>query len=236
MEHAAETDGAECTINVIALRLLVDAENERKEIHHEWMIDHHMNLNWAPRGLFVFMEITMTQVNSVQTAMTPVIVYGQDKDRHLAAYFSSEHAALATKAAESLKFKVAKVTNPELGNLAAVVQVGRPHEKGKNLLAPVTKAIFDTIVVAVAANGSKSAKQTADTQKLPKHWDQIREGSLVLAHWSAKDGWWEAVVTAVDGDMLTIRWRDFSKYPQILRHRFSIALLRPAIAEPAKSS
>jgi hypothetical protein len=178
----------------------------------------------------------MTQVNSVQTVSTPVIVFGQDKDRHLAGYFKSDHAALATKAAESLKFRVAKVTSPELGNLAALVQVGRPHEKGKNLVAPVSKAIFDTIVVTVAANGSKSAKQKADTQKLPKHWDEIREGSFVLANWSVKDGWWEAVVTAVDGDMLTLRWRDFAKYPQILRHRYSIALLRPTNAEPAKST
>jgi hypothetical protein len=182
------------------------------------------------------MEINMTQVNSVQTAATPVIVYGQDKDRHLAGYFKSEHAALATKAAESLKFKVAKVISQELGNLAALVQVGRPHDKGKNLVAPVSKAIFDTIVVTVAANGSKPAKQTADAQKLPKHWDQIREGNFVLAHWSVKDGWWEAIVTAVDGDMLTLRWRDFAKYPQIIRHRHSIALLRPANAEPAKST
>ena len=35
---------------------------------------------------------------------------------------------------------------------------------------------------------------------LPATWDAIAVGQLVIAHDSANDGWWEAIVPARDGD------------------------------------
>jgi hypothetical protein len=42
-----------------------------------------------------------------------------------------------------------------------------------------------------------------------------------------EDGWWEAIVTGRDGDMLTLKWRDYPKYKRFPRHRLSVALLSP---------
>jgi hypothetical protein len=44
----------------------------------------------------------------------------------------------------------------------------------------------------------------------------------------AGDGWWEAIVIAVDGDRLTLQWRDYPKQPKIKRHRTAVALLKPS--------
>ena len=52
-------------------------------------------------------------------------------------------------------------------------------------------------------------------------------GHLVIAQANAEDGWWEAVVIAREGDMLTMRWRDFPGYPKFVQHRTAVALLKP---------
>jgi hypothetical protein len=54
----------------------------------------------------------------------------------------------------------------------------------------------------------------------------IAVGHLVIAHEAAKEGWWEAIVLARDGDMLTLKWRDYDQ-PNVTRHVGSVALLMP---------
>jgi hypothetical protein len=48
----------------------------------------------------------------------------------------------------------------------------------------------------------------------------------VIAHEDAINGWWEAIVLARDGDMLTLKWRDYDQ-PNVTRHVSSVALLMP---------
>jgi hypothetical protein len=50
--------------------------------------------------------------------------------------------------------------------------------------------------------------------------------AILCAQENAVDGWWEAIVIARDGDMLTIRWRDYPG-PKLVRHRTAVALLKP---------
>ena len=58
-------------------------------------------------------------------------------------------------------------------------------------------------------------------------WDDIAVGHLVIAQESAIVGWWEAIVLARDGEMLTLKWRDYPDCPSFIRHSNSIALLKP---------
>jgi hypothetical protein len=62
----------------------------------------------------------------------------------------------------------------------------------------------------------------------PLTWDQIDVDHLVLA---MDDGpfrsWWEAIPVEIKGDVLTLRWRDYPSLPNIVRHRFDLALLYP---------
>jgi hypothetical protein len=60
---------------------------------------------------------------------------------------------------------------------------------------------------------------------VPKSWSEIRVGSLVIAHEGPVDGWWEAVVTEVHADIVTLRWRDYPRLAAITRNRKEVALL-----------
>ena len=62
---------------------------------------------------------------------------------------------------------------------------------------------------------------------LPTTWDDIAVGHLVIAQEAKWDGWWEAIVLARDGDMLTLKWRDYPWQSNVVRHAGTVALLKP---------
>ena len=71
---------------------------------------------------------------------------------------------------------------------------------------------------------------------LPRTWDEIDVGHLVLAQEKPGEGYWETIVVAKDNDMLTLRWRDNPKYPHLVCHRTAVALLKPTAAEPSTAA
>jgi hypothetical protein len=73
--------------------------------------------------------------------------------------------------------------------------------------------------------GQSGADQPAPG--LPATWDDIAVGHMVIAHDSANAGWWEAIVLARDGDMLTLKWRDYPHQANAVRHAGAVALLKP---------
>jgi hypothetical protein len=48
---------------------------------------------------------------------------------------------------------------------------------------------------------------------------------VVIAQESLVDGWWEATVTEVRDDILTLRWRDYPRQAAVTRNRKEVALL-----------
>ena len=42
-----------------------------------------------------------------------------------------------------------------------------------------------------------------------------------------EDGWYEAIVVEANGDMFTLRWRDYPRERRIVRHRLRLGLLYP---------
>jgi hypothetical protein len=64
---------------------------------------------------------------------------------------------------------------------------------------------------------------------LPATWDDIDVGHLVIAR-DGDAGWWEAIVVARAGDMLTLKWRDYPKQAPLVLHRAALALLKPTAA------
>jgi len=78
---------------------------------------------------------------------------------------------------------------------------------------------------AAAGTGPSSGSAVPDAPKRPQDWDEIGIGSLVLATVGVKDGWWESIVIAVNGDSFTLKWRDFPRDPVFVRTRTEVALL-----------
>ena len=69
--------------------------------------------------------------------------------------------------------------------------------------------------------------QSVPPAQLPKTWDEIGTGHMVVAHEGPKEPWFVAVVVAREGDMLTLKWRDYPYEANVLRHVGSVALLKP---------
>ena len=151
-----------------------------------------------------------------------VIVFGLDKDgRPIAAAFPNAQAGLATKAAELMKLRSLNVAGPELTELAALLPRGRIYASGHGFVPAVQARLYEVM--------NEIATRKAPPG-LPASWDDIDVGHLVIAWDEANAGWWEAIVTAKNGDMLTVRWRDYPKQAPAVLHRAALALLKPTAA------
>ena len=62
-------------------------------------------------------------------------------------------------------------------------------------------------------------------QDLPRTWEEIAPGHLVIARETFECGWWEAVVIERSGDLLTLKHRDYPSIPNFVRHRSAVALI-----------
>ena len=62
---------------------------------------------------------------------------------------------------------------------------------------------------------------------LPRTWDSIQPGHVVLVHESPTDGWWEATVQEREEEILTLKFRDYPRQPKFQRHISQVALINP---------
>lgn len=163
-----------------------------------------------------------------------LVVFGLDTaGKPKAGRFSEKHAAVATKAAKSLKLSVCPGDKPAIADILKRIPVGRLHAQGQAFIPYIKRDLFDQIQTA-AAPASLAAKSNpgpavteAPIAKPPRSWDDIAEGHLVLYHEGPRDGWWESVVLARDGETLTLKYRDFSRYPAFQCHFRAVALPYP---------
>ena len=78
-----------------------------------------------------------------------------------------------------------------------------------------------------------AANPDANSQSLPKDWDEIDINHLVLAKDDSQWGaWWEAIPVDKTGDLFKLRWREkyAANVPLITRPRFDLALICPNAA------
>jgi hypothetical protein len=94
------------------------------------------------------------------------------------------------------------------------------------------------VLVALAAEPQQAAigpdddkPSTPVARGLPRTWDEIAPGHLIIAQESLANGWWEAIVLDRKDDMLTLRFRDYPRLPKFFRHRTAVALMSPATAQ-----
>ena len=198
--------------------------------------------------------MTKAKSSTVETLYpAPIILFGMDsRGKPKAARFRKDHADLAVKAASQLQLQVLANDNPRIGEIAARLPVGRVHATGPTFVPFIRRDLYDKLI-AVASNGNSQppapASATAATSgsapkpsgsapNLPETWDKIGIGDLVIAQESLDDGWYAAIVIEANGDMLTLRWRDYPHATRIVRHRKRLGLLYPGqkgAAETQKS-
>ncbi len=163
-----------------------------------------------------------------------LIVLGRDDDgKPRAARFPASQADLVAKAAKAMNLTVCKGDGAALAELTKKLPNGRLYATGRGFVPPVGRSLYVKIVEQLLQAGQpvpKDVEQASAEQPapgLPITWDDIAVGHLVIAQEGAKDGWWEAIVLAKDGDMLTLKWRDYQQ-PHVTRHAGAVALLKPS--------
>ena len=127
----------------------------------------------------------------------------------------------------------------KVAEIAARLPVGRVHATGRTFVPFIRRDLYDKLVAAAAngnahptspPNGSSGASGSSpggSAPHLPRNWQEIGIGDLVVASQSREDGWYEAIVVEANGDMFTLRWRDYPRERRIVRHRLRLGLLYP---------
>jgi hypothetical protein len=177
----------------------------------------------------------MSKNKSTKTASNQIIVlFGVDEDgKTQAARFTFNQKDLALKAAGLMKldaYEVDPATQPEL---FSKIPAGRLYSNGKGFVPYVRRDRYAKLLEALGVPSSGVAPAPSDeplvAQGLPDNWQSITPGHLVLAREDGdQEGWWEAIITKCEDDMLTLRFRDYPKMAPITRHRTAVALLNPA--------
>src|ERR1035441_2016034 len=155
-------------------------------------------------------------------AAPAIIVFGLDPTgKPKAATFPAQQVDLASKAAGLMQLRLPESDNPELAGFAAQLPVGKIYASGHGFVPQVRTDIYERLV---------QFADPAPAPGLPATWDDIDVGHLVIARDELAAGWWEAIVIAKDGDMLTVKWRDYPKQAPAVLHRAALALLRATAA------
>ena len=159
-------------------------------------------------------------------ASAPLIVLGYDENhKPRAARFPASDVELVAKAAQLMDLKVYQAASEDLAALAKKLPEGRLYGNGRGFVPNVRQSLYSEIIVTLAVEPQTDEPPVATG--LPRTWDEIAPGHLVIAQETLEYGWWEAIVIARTGDMFTLRFRDYPKLPKFVRHRNAIALMSP---------
>ena len=177
----------------------------------------------------------VTKSSAAAPASTPaLIVLGFDEQQKpRGARFVDAKADLVTKAADLMGLKVYQASPPEVAELAKKLPLGRLYANGRGFVPNIRQSLYSDLVVALALEGQAALSKNGDNDSLPaarglpRSWDEIAAGHLVIAQESLEHGWWEAIVLERKGDSFTLRYRDYPHLPKFVRHRGGIALMCP---------
>ena len=173
-----------------------------------------------------------TKATTAAKQSASLIVLGYDEQhKPRAARFPGEEAELVHKAAQLMDLKVYEAATEDLATLAKKLPVGRLYGNGRGFVPNVRQSLYSECIVALAVEPQTAVSKDQDelpvATGLPRTWDEIAPGHLVIAQEGLDYGWWEAIIVARKGDMFTLRFRDYPKLPKFARHRNAIALMSP---------
>jgi hypothetical protein len=133
----------------------------------------------------------------------------------------------------------------EFGQIAQKLPAGRLYASGKAFIPAIKEALLTDLMTVLRKPGDESEAYRLEkrpkkdgeepaarckspiTSGLPRSWEEVDVGHMVLAHEGYEDGWWEAVVVKREDDILTLQYRDSPKLPTFVRHLNTVGLVNP---------
>ena len=168
--------------------------------------------------------MSKTTTKTADTAESKILVlYGVDEHgKPRAARFTDANSDLVAKAGKTMALQTATITTEDQSGIAMKLPVGRLYANGKSFVPHIRRDLFAKLNAALSGepNGSPG---------LPRSWDEIAAGHMVIAQETLEDGWWEAIVLDRTGDMVTLKWRDYPRVQKFKRNVAAVALIRPLV-------
>ena len=172
-----------------------------------------------------------------------LIVLGyDDQQKPRGARFVDAKPDLVTKAADAMGFKVYEASSEDVAEIAKKLPLGRLYANGRGFVPNIRQSLYSDLVVVLGqepdAALSRNGNDLPAALGLPRSWDEIAAGHLVIAQEALEYGWWEAIVLDRQGDSFILQYRDYPHLPKFVRHRSGIAMMSPPAdeAKPAAQS
>jgi|HubBroStandDraft_2_1064218.scaffolds.fasta_scaffold197314_1 hypothetical protein len=169
------------------------------------------------------------------TATPPLIVLGfDDQQKPRGARFIDAKPNLVIKAAGLMGFKVYQASVPGVAEVTKKLPLGRLYANGRGFVPNIRQSLYTDVVAELVWTPQSLLSRNGDDDSLPaarglpRSWDEIAAGHLVIAQESLEYGWWEAIVLDRSEETFTLQYRDYPHLPRFVRRRSGIALMCPA--------
>src|SRR5271166_4053089 len=179
-------------------------------------------------------SVTKSSAAAATAASPPLIVLGyDDQQKPRGAQFDHDKPDLVTKAANLMDLKVYQATSEDVAAAAEKLPVGRLYANGRGFVPNIRQDLYSEVLATLALEPAAALSLETDKDSLPaacglpRTWDEIAPGHLVIAQESLDNGWWEAIIIDRKDDVFTLRFRDYPQLPKFFRHRSGIALMNP---------
>src|ERR1700722_294965 len=185
-----------------------------------------------------------------------VFAFGLDENgKPRGARFTQGLNDRVVSAALDMNCRVIQNHSAALTALGMKLPVGRVYASGKAFIPNIRRDLYDNLeaprqqppeeIEGVTPVSLFKERQTAGEisdkpanvacnspmiSGLPKSWENIAVGHMVLAFEGPGEGWWEAVVVNREEEILTLRYRDYPKVKNFQRHITTVALINPGPA------
>jgi hypothetical protein len=185
------------------------------------------------------------QEKKTPSASDKFFVFGLDNEGKPRGARFAEFNERALKYALELNLTGVHPASPAFAETGMKLPPGRLYSSGKAFIPNIRRDLVEKLGAALAAPGEESqahkpvappegqanvitVRTTSPiTSGLPRSWETIGAGHVVLVHESPSDGWWEATVEIRDEEILTLRFRDYPRQPKFQRHISQVALINP---------
>lgn len=197
--------------------------------------------------------MTKKSDKSSEAPDSQLLVYGlDDAGKPKGARFAASDSEKVLPVAKAMSLQYRQDCSEEVAAIGAKLPPGRIYARGKAFIPNIKRDLYDKLLAALASGAPPKVEQTASNNTaleangdigdasmasppilpplasgLPQNWESIAAGNMILVDAGPGEGWWEAIVTSRDSEILTLRYRDYPKVPKFERHVSTVALINP---------